>query len=85
MPFDLPLVRDPCSAVLQARIQALLDNKTKPLGSLGLLEKLAVQIGLALGTESPALEQPQMLVFAADHGLAQRGVSAYPSDVTWQW
>ncbi|MBU0542416.1 MAG: nicotinate-nucleotide--dimethylbenzimidazole phosphoribosyltransferase [Gammaproteobacteria bacterium] len=84
MPFDLPLVQNPCSAVLQARIQALLDNKTKPLGSLGRLEKLAVQIGLVLGTESPALEQPQMLVFAADHGLAQRGVSAYPSDVTWQ-
>ncbi|WP_334118923.1 nicotinate-nucleotide--dimethylbenzimidazole phosphoribosyltransferase [Limnobacter sp.] len=84
MPFDLPLVHNPCSAVLQARLQTLLDNKTKPLGSLGRLETLAVQIGMALGTEGPVLEQPQLLVFAADHGLAQRGVSAYPSDVTWQ-
>jgi nicotinate-nucleotide--dimethylbenzimidazole phosphoribosyltransferase len=84
MQFDLPLVHNPCSAVLQTRLQALLDNKTKPLGSLGRLETLAVQIGMALGTESPVLEQPQLLVFAADHGLAQRGVSAYPSDVTWQ-
>lgn len=84
MSFDLPLVHNPCSAVLQARLQTLLDNKTKPLGSLGRLETLAVQIGMALGTEGPVLEQPQLLVFAADHGLAQRGVSAYPSDVTWQ-
>src|SRR5690606_27119589 len=71
-------------AALKTRLQALLDGKTKPLGSLGQIEALALQLGLILGTERPRLEAPQMVVFAADHGLAAQGVSAYPSDVTWQ-
>ncbi|HXD38922.1 MAG TPA: nicotinate-nucleotide--dimethylbenzimidazole phosphoribosyltransferase [Ramlibacter sp.] len=69
---------------LAQRLQHKLDNKTKPLGSLGRLEALALQLGLILDTETPQLLQPQLVVFAADHGLAARGVSAYPSDVTWQ-
>lgn len=71
-------------AALAQRVQSLLDDKTKPVGSLGLLEQLAVRIACILGSEAPALNQPQMVVFAADHGLAARGVSAYPVDVTWQ-
>ncbi|MEP6790668.1 MAG: nicotinate-nucleotide--dimethylbenzimidazole phosphoribosyltransferase, partial [Ramlibacter sp.] len=74
-------INDPA---LIARLQHKLDTKTKPAGSLGRLEALALQIGLILGTETPQLEKPQMLVCAGDHGLAARGVSAYPSDVTWQ-
>ena len=84
MPFDLPCVENPLDESLRARLQTRIDNKTKPIGSLGRLEALAVHLGMALGTESPVLEQPQLLVFAADHGLVQRGVSAYPGDVTWQ-
>ncbi|MFN3612160.1 nicotinate-nucleotide--dimethylbenzimidazole phosphoribosyltransferase [Tepidimonas sp.] len=83
-PDDLPAVSDLHDAALAARLQALLDDKTKPLGSLGRLEALAQRLGLILGTEAPALREPQLAVFAADHGLAAHGVSAYPSDVTWQ-
>jgi nicotinate-nucleotide--dimethylbenzimidazole phosphoribosyltransferase len=69
---------------LTQRLQHLIDHKTKPLGSLGRLESLAVQLGRIQGREQVDLVQPQMVVFAGDHGLAARGVSAYPSDVTWQ-
>lgn len=69
---------------MTARLQHVLDNKTKPLGSLGRLESLALRVGQILGSEAPQLQAPQMLVCAGDHGLAARGVSAFPSDVTWQ-
>lgn len=61
-----------------------IDNKAKPTGSLGILEKLAQQIGELFQTLEPKINQPNMVVFAADHGIAQHGVSAYPQDVTRQ-
>ena len=69
---------------LAAALRHRIDRKTKPLGSLGRLESLMLRLGLILGTEQPQLVDPQLMVFAADHGLAAHGVSAYPPDVTWQ-
>ncbi len=69
---------------LASRLQRRLDQLTKPRGSLGRLEALALQIGLIQRSERPVLWAPQLVVFAADHGLAAQGVSAYPSEVTAQ-
>ncbi|RYZ12851.1 MAG: nicotinate-nucleotide--dimethylbenzimidazole phosphoribosyltransferase [Comamonadaceae bacterium] len=81
---SLPDIPDITDIALAERLQRSLDNKTKPVGALGRIEALAMRIGCILGREAPALDAPQMLVCAADHGLAAKGVSAYPSDVTWQ-
>ncbi len=80
----IPEIASIADADLSARLQARIDSKTKPLGALGRLETLAHRIGCILGSEEPVLRDPQVLVCAADHGLAAKGVSAYPSDVTWQ-
>ena len=82
--FALPPIDDLHNPTLATRLQQRIDSKTKPLGSLGQLEPLALRLGLILGSEAPVLHAPQMLVCAGDHGLAARGVSAYPGDVTWQ-
>ena len=84
MSLSLPTIDDIDDATLAARLQRALDDKTKPQGSLGRLEALALRIRLILGTDAPTLQAPQLVVCAADHGLAAHGVSAYPSDVTWQ-
>ncbi len=69
---------------LAARVQHLIDHKTKPHGALGRLEALALQMALVQGTAQPRLRHPQLVVFAADHGIAAQGVSAYPQAVTVQ-
>jgi len=65
-------------------LQEKIDTKTKPLGALGTLETLAYQMAAVFETLNPKIINPHILVFAADHGIANHGVSAYPQDVTRQ-
>ena len=69
---------------LTTQLQHQINIKTKPLGALGKLEKLALKIGLIQQTIKPKILHPTMLIFAADHGIVAEGVSPYPQEVTWQ-
>jgi nicotinate-nucleotide--dimethylbenzimidazole phosphoribosyltransferase len=76
-------VRGADAAVARAT-QALLDGKTKPRRSLGRLEDLACQIAAVRGLTEPPVPSPALVVMAADHGVSDEGVSAYPAEVTGQ-
>lgn len=60
------------------------DDLTKPKGSLGRLEELAIKIGLVQQSIDPKLSNPTNILFAADHGILDEGVSVSPKEVTWQ-
>ena len=72
------------SFTLIEELKNKIDQKTKPLGSLGILEKIALQIGTVFQSLTPQIYSPTIIVFAADHGIANHGLSAYPQDVTRQ-
>lgn len=71
------------NAVLEAA-QARQGQLTKPPGSLGYLEEIAIRLAAMQGTQQPALDRVRITVFAADHGIAEEGVSAFPQAVTGQ-
>lgn len=69
-------------ALLSDKLKAHIRGKAKPVGSLGRLEELALQIGLISGSTAPNLGNAKIVVFAADHGITAEGVTAYPSVVS---
>jgi nicotinate-nucleotide--dimethylbenzimidazole phosphoribosyltransferase len=80
MTFNIPVF----DCALKTALLQKINNKTKPLGALGDLEMLALQVGLIQSTLCPVLREPTMLVFAGDHGVTHEKVSPYPQAVTAQ-
>jgi nicotinate-nucleotide--dimethylbenzimidazole phosphoribosyltransferase len=80
----IPIVLPTADAALSEALDAAINNKTKPLGSLGMLELLAKQLGMVQRSTQPQIAAPAIMVFAADHGIVAESVSAYPQSVTWQ-
>jgi nicotinate-nucleotide--dimethylbenzimidazole phosphoribosyltransferase len=73
---------EPVDRSLEPQLRARIDGKAKPLGALGRLEDLAVQLGLIWHPLMPRTERATVFVFAADHGIVVEGVSLYPAEVT---
>mgnify|MGYP000503883029 CR=1 FL=1 len=72
----------PINKSIKTKIQSTIDNKTKPVGSLGKLEELAAQLAMIASGNKINICQPAILVFAADHGIAKHNVSIAGSEVT---
>ena len=77
-------IQSPNQDILEQLVHKV-NNKTKPKGSLGLLEEIAIKIGVIQQTLNPKLSKPTIALFAADHGIAEDGVvNPNPQEVTWQ-
>jgi nicotinate-nucleotide--dimethylbenzimidazole phosphoribosyltransferase len=74
----------PLDAAAMAAAREIIDSLTKPPGSLGRLESIAIWLAGVRGEARPTLERRLIVVAAGDHGVARQGVSAYPSEVTAQ-
>ncbi|ULQ56296.1 nicotinate-nucleotide--dimethylbenzimidazole phosphoribosyltransferase [Flavihumibacter rivuli] len=66
-------------------LQEKINNKTKPLGSLGELERIALQAGIIQDSIHPVINRPTIVVFAGDHGISETGlVNPFPQSITGQ-
>lgn len=72
------------SKEIEKELLEKIDFLTKPKGSLGKLETLATRVGLIQQTLTPRLSKPHNILFAADHGIIEEGVTVSPKEVTWQ-
>lgn len=81
MNWTIPEIKPP-SLPHQQAAQARQNQLTKPLGSLGQLESLAIRLASLQSTEYPSVDRAWISLFAADHGVAEEGVSAFPQSVT---
>ena len=77
-------MKDAASSTFEQALRRKIDTKTKPLGALGRIEDVAAQVARLQGTLTPRMTACRLVIFAADHGIAAAGVSAYPSEVTRQ-
>lgn len=75
---------EPIQTEIQKQLEEKINNKTKPIGALGVLERIALKIGMIQNSLTPELTLPTIVLFAGDHGIAKEGVSAYPQEVTYQ-
>jgi nicotinate-nucleotide--dimethylbenzimidazole phosphoribosyltransferase len=86
----MTLLEETCRAIVPVdgeaarQMRQCLDGKTKPRGSLGVLEDLACQVASIYRAARPSIPRKAVVVVAADHGVAEEGVSAYPAEVTAQ-
>lgn len=69
-------------SAFEAQLRRKIAGKAKPLGAMGRLEEVAVQIGLVTGSSEPDLGSARVVIFAGDHGITAENISAYPSEVT---
>jgi len=69
---------------ISVKTQKILDNLTKPVGSLGELEEIAKRVAIISGHEKPKIKNKFVFVVAADHDVVEENVSAYPQEVTYQ-
>jgi nicotinate-nucleotide--dimethylbenzimidazole phosphoribosyltransferase len=82
-----PLLKEPvpdANCAIEAAASLKITRKTKPLGSLGVLEKVAVRLAALQQTLTPKLSRKRICIYAGTHGITAEGVSAYPSEVTGQ-
>lgn len=78
--FNISALNEEAGRSASAHINTL----TKPIGSLGKLEQIAIELAKMTGQTKPSLKQLGIIVFAADHGIVEEGVSAFPQEVTQQ-